>query len=184
MDYYSLLFAKKKFSEEGYEKGISKFRSMVDGSLTEVTAEDLEGVMKIKQYNFTDCTKLLSVVIPDSVIEIEGRAFQHCTNLTSVILPNSLRKIIFQTFAYCSALANLIIPVSVTEIESNSFYMCNGLLSITMKATTPPIIQLQSFNQTNNCPIYVPAESVQAYKTATNWSALASRIFPIPEEGV
>ena len=32
------------------------------------------------------------------------------------------------------------------------------------------------FNDTNDCPIYVPSESVEAYKAATNWSYYASRI--------
>jgi len=32
------------------------------------------------------------------------------------------------------------------------------------------------FYDTNNCPIYVPAASVDAYKSASGWSAYASRI--------
>lgn len=34
---------------------------------------------------------------------------------------------------------------------------------------------------TNDCPIYVPDESVDAYMTATNWSELADRIKPMSE---
>jgi len=37
-----------------------------------------------------------------------------------------------------------------------------------------------AFYATNNCPIYVPAASVNAYKTATNWKSYASRIQAIP----
>jgi hypothetical protein len=37
-----------------------------------------------------------------------------------------------------------------------------------------------AFNNTNNCPIYVPAESVNAYKAASVWSNYASRIYAIP----
>jgi len=33
-----------------------------------------------------------------------------------------------------------------------------------------------AFDSTNNCQIYVPAASVDAYKAATNWSSYASRI--------
>jgi len=36
-----------------------------------------------------------------------------------------------------------------------------------------------AFNGTNNCPIYTPSASVEAYKTASEWSTLADRIFPI-----
>jgi len=37
-----------------------------------------------------------------------------------------------------------------------------------------------AFYNTNNCPIYVQADSVDAYKAATNWKTYASRIQAIP----
>ena len=49
--------------------------------------------------------------------------------------------------------------------------------------TTPPSIVAASTNKildgTNNCPVYVPDASVNAYKTA--WSNVAERIFPLSE---
>ena len=50
-----------------------------------------------------------------------------------------------------------------------------------MESETPPTITSYSFANTNNAPIYVPDASVTAYKTATNWVLLASRIFPISD---
>ena len=42
-------------------------------------------------------------------------------------------------------------------------------------------VYYEYFVNTNKCPIYVPAESVEAYKTANRWTDyLASRIFPMP----
>jgi hypothetical protein len=40
------------------------------------------------------------------------------------------------------------------------------------------------FESTNNCPIYVPAESVDAYKTAQYWNDYARRIRAITPEAV
>ena len=54
--------------------------------------------------------------------------------------------------------------------------------SVIMKPTTPPIIYSTTFDKNHTYPIYVPSESVEAYKTATNWSALADRIQAIPTE--
>jgi hypothetical protein len=52
-----------------------------------------------------------------------------------------------------------------------------------MKSTTPPTLASSgAFGEQNNAPIYVPDGSVNAYKTATNWVDLASRIFPISEK--
>jgi hypothetical protein len=58
---------------------------------------------------------------------------------------------------------------------------CSGLTSVTCEAITPPTLNGTSvFDYTNNCTIYVPSQSVETYKTATNWTEYASRIQPIP----
>jgi hypothetical protein len=43
--------------------------------------------------------------------------------------------------------------------------------------TTPPTIQSNTFrNIQSDCVIHVPAESLEAYKTATYWSTHASKM--------
>ena len=123
-------------------------------------------ITKLDDYTFLGCSALTSVgtvgsgaslEIPNNVTTISRNVFQNCTGLTSVTIPNS-----------------------VTSIDTYAFGGCTGLTSITFEATTPPTLGTQVFDNTNNCPIYVPAESVDAYKAATNWSTYASRIQAIP----
>ena len=103
--------------------------------------------------------------------------FDSCTSLTSVNIPNSVTTIGDNAFRGCNGLTSVTIPNSVTVIGNYAFSGCRGLTSVTIQATIPPTLGGTSvFNNTNNCPIYVPAESVDAYKTATNWSSLADRI--------
>ena len=71
----------------------------------------------------------------------------------------------------------------MTSIEGyHAFSNCTGLSSITIQAVNPPAItgydytNLMLFEYTNDCPIYVPAGSVEAYKVAKDWCVLASRI--------
>ena len=52
--------------------------------------------------------------------------------------------------------------------------------SVTVNATTPPTLGESALDYTNNCPIYVPAASVDVYKAASGWSTYASRIQAIP----
>ena len=101
-------------------------------------------------------------------------------DITSLSIPDGTTKIGYGAFYNCSRLTSVTIPNSVTSIDGSAFYSCSRLTSVTIKATTPPTLTSGAFNDTNNCPIYVPAESVDAYKTATNWSAYANRIQAIP----
>lgn len=84
-------------------------------------------------------------------------------------------------------LKKLVYPESITQI--GQIWNCESLESITVKAATPPsfkLIMLRGDNTSNelynvnNCLIYVPAESVDAYKSAQYWSDYADRIQPIP----
>ena len=109
-------------------------------------------------------------------------AFFMCSGLTSVTIPNSVTKIGTQAIYRCSSLTSVTIGNSVTSIGIEAFWGCTILTSITIQATTPPSLGSNTLDNTNNCPIYVPAESVDAYKTATNWSRLSDRIQPIPTE--
>ena len=80
-----------------------------------------------------------------------------------------------------SGLTSVIIGSGVTNIEQYAFENCSGLTSITCLATTPPtLVSYNAFSNTNNCNIYVPSASVNAYKSASGWSTYASRIQAIP----
>ena len=146
--------------------------------LTSVTIPN--SVTSIGSYAFENCTVLTLVTIPDSVTTIGERAFYACKGLTSINIPSGVTSIADFTFNQCSSLTSVTIPDSVTTIGKNSFYNCSGLTSITVEATTPPTLSSGAFSKTNeNLVIYVPAESVDAYKT--NWSSYASRIQAISE---
>jgi hypothetical protein len=81
----------------------------------------------------------------------------------------------------CGNLTSVTIGNGITSIGNTAFNLCSALRSVTVEATTPPsLLNANAFNNTNNCPIYVPAESVNTYKAANNWSSYASRIQAIP----
>lgn len=114
--------------------------------------------------------------IGNDVSKLGNYAFNGFINLTTVTLSNNLKTIGNYVFNGCSSLTSLTLPSTVTSIGSTVFTNCTSLTGITILATTPPTLGGNSFNNTNNCSIYVPAASVDTYKAATNWSALASRI--------
>ncbi|MBQ5802307.1 MAG: leucine-rich repeat domain-containing protein, partial [Clostridia bacterium] len=64
-------------------------------------------VTSIGEYAFYKCTKLTSVVIPDSVTSIGNFAFSNCTNLTSVTIGNSVTSIGEYAFSNCASLTSV-----------------------------------------------------------------------------
>ena len=136
------------------------------------------GVTSISDYAFQVCSGLTSVTIPDSVTSIGTYAFSDCESLPSITIPSSVTTLKDYAFYYCTSLTSVTIPSSVTNIKHYAFMNCSSLTSITINATAPPRIGNMVFSNTNNCPIYVPAERVEEYKDI--WSEYASRIQAIP----
>lgn len=129
----------------------------------------------IESGTFENCTTLTYILIPNSVKSIGRGAFSHCSSLSEIIIPNSAITIGEIAFWYCNELSFITIPNSVTSIGNQAFDNCNNLETVVIKDETPPTLGNKVFNGTT-CSIYVPCESLDTYKTATNWSDYANKM--------
>ncbi len=89
-------------------------------------------VINIGNSAFSDCSSLTSITIPDNVTSIGDDAFKGCSSLTSIAIPNSVINIGDSAFSYCSNLTSITIPNSVKSIGNGVFYYCRSLTSITI----------------------------------------------------
>lgn len=152
-----------------------KVRTTSSGG-TETTV-NCNGNTSLESSNIAD-RNCVSAIVGDCVTHISLRAFKDCTNLRSVIISESVTYLASQSFKGCTRLESVTLPSSMETINA-AFQDCTRLTSVTCLATTPPNCVFSPFSNTNDCPIYVPAASVETYKASSGWSDYASRIFAI-----
>ena len=127
-------------------------------------------VKNIGGYAFSGNISLTSITIPNSVTSIGEYAFHSCSKLISITIPSSVTNIGGYAFTQCSSLISITIPNSVTSIGEKAFYGCSYLTSITCEAITPPACHRDCFFYVNkSIPVYVPANSINAYKDDDEW---------------
>ena len=171
-----------------------------------ISIEIPNSVISLGDQVFEFCENLTSIVIPNSVTYLGSDAFQSCISLVSVTLPNSITAIAMGTFSGCTSLTSVHIPNSVTSIGSGAFqnctnlssitfpnsvtsvgwflfYGCSNLTSVNILANEIPSAYSNGYNSfpTSNpgFSIYVPYESVEAYKNTNGWSNYANYIQPL-----
>ena len=120
--------------------------------------------------------------IPNNITIIGDEAFKGCKSLTNVDIPDSVTTIGDHAFYGCSVLTSVDIPNSVATIKHSAFESCSKLKYVYCKPTTPPVLgsSYVFYNNAAGRKIYVPAESVDAYRGAQYWSEYASMIEPDP----
>lgn len=113
---------------------------------------------------FANCTSLQSFVIPKSVKTVGSGAFKVCSNLRSVTIPDSITTINRSVFSSCSSLTEIIIPSSITTIDSYAFEYCSNLKTIVCHAIIPPSIASTTFYR-------VATNGVLKYPTGSDYSS-------------
>ena len=122
-------------------------------------------------------SELTDITIPSDITEIKDYAFYCYTSLTSVTIHDSVTSIGSSAFYGCASLTSVTIPDSVTSIGSSAFYGCTSLTSVYCKPITPPSGSVDMFEyNASGRKIYVPRNSVEAYKSAKYWKGYTQYI--------
>lgn len=133
-------------------------------SLTNVTIPN--SMTSIGASAFYNCSGLTSIIIPDGVTTIGDNAFSDCTGLKSITIGNKVTSIEDGTFFCCSSLTSITIPNSVTGIGYSAFYGCKSLTSITIPGSVTSIRELVFDNCTG-------LTSITFTDTKAQWNAIS-----------
>ena len=108
-------------------------QQVVSGTITEITAQDLEGITEIRPYAFYNCTSLVRVELPASVENIGSYAFAECSNLQEIIFNNPNTVIGSYAFHKCTSLTDIDLT-NVSQVQDFAFFQ-SGLENIVLPAT-------------------------------------------------
>lgn len=153
-----------------------------------------DGVTKIGESAFDNCDALNSITMGKSVVSIGDFAFDCCSLLTSIDIPNSVKEIGKYAFSgtalsyidipngltkignYAFSSTSLIyavLPSSLADIGDYTFKDCPKFTRLYCNATVPPA----GYNMLDSdVHVYVPYQSVEAYKASDNWKTYANHI--------
>lgn len=163
------------------------FRKLISGEINVITEDMLEGLTEIRDYAFFRCDYLKIIGLPHSITKIGNYSFYSVGDgymgscLVDLKIPNGVTNI--GEFAFQNSnIKSVVIPISTTNVDRMAFSYCAMLSSVTVDATTPPTIGSGVFSNTHySLVIYVPAASVETYKSTANWSQYADKIQAIVE---
>jgi hypothetical protein len=144
-------------------------------------------VIEIAQSAFENCRSLKSITFGEQVSAMPGRlniraastsalqrignwAFYNCHALQGLEIPEGVTEIGEGAFYGCTYMENLSLPASMQAIGDNTFSLCTKIKKMFVDAVTPPSIQAKTFFEVDRkTPVYVPDESVDAYKNDAYW---------------
>lgn len=163
----SIVYGEFSFNNTGFE-------SLTLSNVSKIDEGVFYNCKNLKTVNFINCGDILKV----------QNIFNGCEALTNIELPNTITLIGPYVFFGCTSLINLTIPASVANIKEYALQIGSSTnkATITFKSTTPPTITTSTFDKAKLNKIYVPSASVEAYKTATNWTTFAGYIEANPNE--
>jgi hypothetical protein len=165
---------------------LKKIGYEVFSGCVKLTTANIYNVTRIWHQAFFGCTELhIDIDMPNA--SVVGLAAFSNSGINRVLNIGSITELgggwgaDEGVFRKCKSLTVAILPDTLTNIGIQVFAGCEALEALIVKNPTPPTCGGAVLDGSDNCKIYVPDVASEAYKTATNWSAYASRIFPISQ---
>ena len=86
-------------------------------------------IIKIHNNAFSNCNFIEKVVFDSTskLEEINEGVFSYCTNLKEIVFPTTLKKIEKDSFLECKSLTKIILPKTIKVISASAFYKCENL---------------------------------------------------------
>jgi hypothetical protein len=129
---------------------------------------------------YAGCINLKTAACGDNVVDMAS-AYSSCVNLMGTAVCGNKVTTMYETYNLCRNITSAVCGKNVKNMI-NTFNGCSNLANIVIYALTPPSIHSTRtfYGVPSTTPIYVHANVLSTYQSATNWSNYASRLKAIP----
>ena len=128
------------------------------------------GVRYIYAYSFSYSRNLHRVKFPDGLKSTGGGCFFE-SSITDAVFPDNMDTIQQRAFMRCHNLKEVTFGANLKYIDEWILSDCNNLERITSHSSVPPTLREHIIDsQQRTVPVYVPCESLDAYRNAPFWS--------------
>ena len=154
------------------------------------------GVERIGQNAFYNCSNMKSVSLPVSLKSIGDYSFADSYNITNLVIPEGVKTIGHNAFRWCSGIKLLELPSTLDSIGDYAFYRCSNLSRVVSRIKTPfkiskSVFCTEDYWENNvqvfrNSPatLYVPTGTKSSYEAYEGWNMFDGGIYEgDPKEG-
>ena len=142
----------------------------IPNSVKEIGYEAFRGCGSLQKAEFSSIESMCSIQFESyesNPLQCAKKLYINGELVTNPVIPNTVTDIGPYVFINCKNLKSVTIPSCVTNINRWAFDGCDSLTTVICHIAIPLIMEQDVFPNADT--VYVPIESVDAYKSATFW---------------
>lgn len=156
---------------------------------TDIVSVTTASITTMGEQAFYGCSKLAELKLNKGLEAIPYRAFYGCLPLSNIVVPEGVTTVGQEAFYNCKDMMTISLPSTLQSMDGKVFDLASSYrvpsgVQVTCAAVVPPTLNGATFKTgiANNGKLYVPAQSIDAYKAISGWKfGYGNSIFAMPE---
>ena len=167
-------YAVTAIAESAFAGNANFISAVIPASITAIDADAFKGLTSLATLNIVDLAAWCGIEFANgdaNPMAVAKNVYIGGKSVSSgVEMPETVTALSAYAFYGAKTLSEVTLPATLETIGAEAFSGCTGLTLITSNATVPPTAGTGAFTGVDKTiPVMVPAEAVEAYKTAAEW---------------
>lgn len=178
----------RTFSSFSIPEGMTSIPDSLFNQIAALSKVAIPDTVTTLNYGVFYGTGIKDITLPDNLTTLGPSLFSNCQLLEKVTVPSRITTLSYSVFANCYSLREVTFLGDIASIGNNCFQNCSHLDTVDLtNCTSVPTLGGSGtgvFNGASaNYKVLVPSDLYDTWKAETNWSSVASHIYPVDENG-